>query len=246
MTLESGEAFGHTRSLVDDDSAEKEGELVVPKDIRNVSFPGAVRGYERAAVDAYVQRVNRVIAELEMSSSPRAAVRHALEQVGEQTSGILQRAREAAEEITTSARNEAEETTARAKAEAAEIVVNASTEADRARADTRQTIARANAEAAEILAEAKAEADRMLALAREEVAVVREEAEARLRELQADIATTWAERRDLLEDVRGIASRLEQAASRAAARVPPPEPVEPADEAAEKPTEVLHAREETG
>src|SRR5919109_5691718 len=98
------------------------------RDFRNVSFPGSVRGYDRAAVDAYVEQVNAAIAELEVRSSPRAAVRHALEQVGEQTSGILQRAREAADEITTSARHEAEETTARAKAEAGGIVVKASTE----------------------------------------------------------------------------------------------------------------------
>ncbi|HEX2427378.1 MAG TPA: DivIVA domain-containing protein, partial [Gaiellaceae bacterium] len=118
-----------------------------PNEIRDVSFPSAVRGYDRSAVDAYVRRVNRVIAELQMSSSPRAAVRHALEQVGEQTSTILQRARETAEEITASARQEAEETTARAKAEAAEIVLNASTESDRARADAGTLVAEATAEA---------------------------------------------------------------------------------------------------
>ncbi|HEX2496539.1 MAG TPA: DivIVA domain-containing protein, partial [Gaiellaceae bacterium] len=105
------------------------------KDVRNVSFPGSVRGYDRDAVDAYVERVNAVIAELEIGSSPKAAVRHALEQVGEQTAGILQRAREAAEEITASARQEADASTARAKAEASELVVEASTRADRAQAE---------------------------------------------------------------------------------------------------------------
>jgi DivIVA domain-containing protein len=210
--------------LVDDpDAAERENESLA-NDIRNVSFPGAVRGYDRSAVDAYVKRVNRVIAELEMRSSPRAAVRHALEQVGEQTSGILQRARDAAEEITTSARKEAEATTSHAKAEAAEIVVNASTEAERAKAEADRLIAKATADAEKILAEGRAEAERLLARTREEVAALQEEGEARLRELHADIATTWKERRELLDDVRGIASRLEDAAIRAAARVPPPEP----------------------
>ena len=191
------------------------------EEIRNVSFPGAVRGYDRSAVDAYVKRVNRVIAELEMRSSPRAAVRHALEQVGEQTSSILQRARETAEEITGSARSEADELTSRAKAEAAEIVLHASTEADRARVESSQAVAKATAEGEGVVAEAKAEADRILARAREEAAALREEGEARLRELHADIAVTWKERRELLDDVRGIATRLEAAASRAAARVAP-------------------------
>jgi DivIVA domain-containing protein len=212
------------------------------KDIRNISFPGSVRGYDRNAVDAYVKRVNRVIAELEMRSSPRAAVRHALEQVGEQTSGILQQAREAAEEIITSARQEAEETTARAKAEAAETVVNASTQADRAKEEADALIAKAQAEAdalnatakaeAEgIVTEAKAEAEKVLARTRQEAAALQEESDARLRELHAEIATTWKKRRELLDDVRGIATRLQEAASEAAGRTPP----EGADELPEEP-----------
>lgn len=220
--------------MVDDDSLhaeERESEFLASKEIRNVSFPGSVRGYDRTAVNAYVERVNRVIAELEMRSSPRAAVRHALEQVGEQTSGILQRARETAEEITASARQEAEETTARAKAEAAETVVDASTHADRAKAEATQLIAQAKAEAERILTEARAEAERILARTRDEVAALRDEGEARLRELHADIATTWKDRRELLDDVHGIAKRLEAAASRAAARMPPQEPEERAGEA---------------
>src|SRR5205823_3153632 len=66
----------------------------VPADIRNVAFPAAMRGYDRDAVDAYVRRVNRVIAELEVTRSPQAAVRHAVERVGEQTKTILDEARE--------------------------------------------------------------------------------------------------------------------------------------------------------
>jgi DivIVA domain-containing protein len=55
------------------------GELLsqVPADVRDVSFATAVRGYDRREVDAYVERVNRVIAELEISRSPRAAVKPA-------------------------------------------------------------------------------------------------------------------------------------------------------------------------
>jgi uncharacterized protein with HEPN domain len=73
----------------------------VPTEIRDVCFRSLFAATNRRAVDAYVKRV---IAELEVGRSPQAAVRHALEQLGEQTSGILQRARETAEEITASAR----------------------------------------------------------------------------------------------------------------------------------------------
>ena len=79
----------------------------VPGDVRDVTFHTSVRGYERREVDRYVQRVNRVIAELEIARSPESAVRHALDRVGEQTSGILQRARETADEIIHTARSEA-------------------------------------------------------------------------------------------------------------------------------------------
>src|SRR3982074_576556 len=59
-----------------------------PSDVRDVPFHTAVRGYERREVDRYVQRVNRVIAELEIVRSPESVVRHALDRVGEQQSGI--------------------------------------------------------------------------------------------------------------------------------------------------------------
>jgi DivIVA domain-containing protein len=197
---------------------EREGTLVARKEIRNVSFPGSVRGYDREAVDAYVRRVNQVIAELEMTSSPKAAVRHALEQVGEQTSGILQQAREAAEEITASARQEADAATARAKAEAAELVVEASSRADRAQAEAEELTNQARREADGILVAAKAEAENILARMREEVAAEQRDAEARLRALNADTESVQEEREELLDGVRGLAERLEEVASRAAAR----------------------------
>src|SRR5918911_575136 len=107
----------------------------VPADVRNVSFPVAVRGYDREAVNAYVKRVNRVIAELEVSRSPRAAVRHALDRVGKQTVSVLQEARESADKLLEAARDEADAEKERAKAEAAKLVVNASDEADRTKAE---------------------------------------------------------------------------------------------------------------
>src|SRR5439155_7927362 len=104
-------------------------------DIRDVSFRVSVCGYELRAVYAYIKRVNRAIAELKVSASPPAAVRHALDQAGEKVEGLLRAAREAGEEITASARQEAEESTARAKAQAAELVVNSSAEAARGRGE---------------------------------------------------------------------------------------------------------------
>jgi DivIVA domain-containing protein len=201
----------------------------VPGEIRNVSFPVAVRGYDRRAVDAHIQRVNRVIAELEVSRSPKAAVRAAVDRVSEQTKGILQQARESAEQITAAAREEAEQVIAAAKAEAAELVVNASTDADRARAEAEQTVADARSSAAEIVARSEADAAERLRRSEEEIAALQEEAEARMRELQADTEAVWTQRRELLGDIDGMATRLQEAAAAAAARFTPEETAPPAE-----------------
>src|SRR5206468_4081137 len=76
---------------------------LVPAEFRDVSFGSAIGGYNRNDVDSYVERVNRLIAELEISRSPEKAVQLALERVGEQTAGILQDAQEAAEKLTAAA-----------------------------------------------------------------------------------------------------------------------------------------------
>jgi len=224
----------------------------VPADILNISFPFSVRGYDRRAVDAYVKRVNRVIAELKVSASPPAAVRHALEQAGQQVHGLLQSARETAEEITASARHEADEGTARAKAEAAELVVNTSAEADRVRAEADQLIAKARADADDTVAKAKAEAEGILADAgaesqniiarsraeaderlqqlREELAALREQAETGMREIRADTEAVWKERGELLDDIRGMASGLVDLVNAATARFARREAAEPEEE----------------
>jgi DivIVA domain-containing protein len=86
--------------------------------VRDVSFPIVMRGYDRTAVDAYVTRVNRVIAELQVSRSPRSAIRHALDQVSEETRGILERAHETADDIAARSRAQADDRLQRAEREA--------------------------------------------------------------------------------------------------------------------------------
>ena len=95
--------------------------------LREPEFPIALRGYDRDAVEAYVDLVNRVIAGLEANRSPQAAIRNALDQVGEETSGILERAHETADGITTRSRAQAAERVERAEQEAREIVASAET-----------------------------------------------------------------------------------------------------------------------
>jgi murein DD-endopeptidase MepM/ murein hydrolase activator NlpD len=91
----------------------------------DVHFPVALRGYDRIAVDAYVKQTSQLVAELQAARSPEAAVRRALERVGEQISGILQRAHDTAEQITTLSRSEAEDRLEESRREAAQITAAA-------------------------------------------------------------------------------------------------------------------------
>jgi hypothetical protein len=91
--------------------------------VGDVDFPRVRRGYDPLAVDAYVRRTTQLVAELQSKHSPDAAVRRALERVGEQISGILQRAHETAEQITTQSRREAEDRLQRAREEARAMAV---------------------------------------------------------------------------------------------------------------------------
>ena len=218
----------------------------IPRDLVDVSFPVSVRGYERGAVDAYIERVNRVIAELKVTGSPPAAVRHALDQAGEKVDGLLQAAREAADQITTSAREEAQENADLIKAESVKFVVDRNAEADRlkaeadeltakAKVDAEATLAKAKAEASEILATAKAQAQDTIARSQaeaderrrrleEELATLRQEAEARLRELHADTEAVLRERDQMLEGIRAMANDLGDIAKSSVARLQPHPP----------------------
>jgi DivIVA domain-containing protein len=163
----------------------------VPADIRDVSFHPAVRGYARREVDRYVERVNGVIAELEISRSPESAVRHALDRVGEQTSGILQQAGETADEITQTARADAEATVAGARSETSEIVTKAKAEAER------------------IVEDAAAQAKERRAREEKRLEELRRRAEEELRALRSDTDAIRAERRRLLEGIEELTASLQ-------------------------------------
>lgn len=119
-------------------------------ELREVDFPVAMRGYDRTAVDAYVSRVNRLLAELQITAAPESAIRHALDEVADETRGILERAHEAADEMTRRSRSQADDRVQRAEQQAGEI-----------RAAAEKYAREAHAEAAAALRELQADADRV-------------------------------------------------------------------------------------
>jgi DivIVA domain-containing protein len=183
-------------------------------EVREVDFPIAVRGYDRAAVDRYVRQVNNLIAELETSASPEGAVKHALEEVSEETRGILERAHETADTIATRSRAAADDRLQRAEREATEV----REVAEREGRELRETTER---ETQELRATAEREARELSATTRQEAEEMRAEAESRVQQLDQHVEVVWQERRRLMDDLRTLAQQLLEIADNAAARFPP-------------------------
>ena len=127
----------------------------------DVHFPHALRGYDRIAVDAYVRKTSQLVAELQATRSPEAAVRRALARVGEQISGILQRAHDTSGQITAQSRSEAEDRLEAAREEAARVTAGAEQRAEDLDAETD----RIWAERQQIVEDARELARHLLALA---------------------------------------------------------------------------------
>jgi hypothetical protein len=138
-----------------------------PLSVIHADFPMALRGYDRVAVDDYVRRTRQLVAELQATRSPEAAVRRALERVGEEITGILQRAHETAEQITVQSRSEAEDRLEQARQEATQVAASAEQRVRELDADTdriwlerQRIVSDAEELAAQLLALAKTAAER--------------------------------------------------------------------------------------
>lgn len=150
-------------------------------ELRDVHFSTAIRGYDRAEVDAYMNRVNQVLAELQITAAPESAIRHALDEVSEETRALVQGAHETADEITRRSRSQADD-----------------------------RVQRATQEAQELRDASEQEARQLRDAAAEEAREMREAAEGRVRELEAEAQRVREKRDGLLEELRELAHRLEE------------------------------------
>lgn len=105
--------------------------------VRGEHFPVAMRGYERTAVDAWREDVAQLVERLEDQAPRDSAVKRALDEVGRETSSILQRAHEASEEITARARSQADGRLRRAEGEAEITIREAEERAEQLEHDAR-------------------------------------------------------------------------------------------------------------
>jgi DNA repair protein SbcC/Rad50 len=180
-----------------------------------VRFSAAMRGYDRGEVDGYMSRVNQVLAELQITAAPESAIRHALEEVSEETRALLQSAHETADEITRRSRSQADDRVQSAMQEAGQLRDEAAEEARGERESAGQD-ARETREAAE-----------------NEARETREAAEARVRELEAEVQAIRDQRARLIgelrELIRGLGEFVDSAESRQQSSPPvTPETEEPA------------------
>ena len=105
--------------------------------LANREFPLAVRGYDRHAVDEFVQEVLQLVSELEGRQTRESVVQRALDEIGEETAGILQRAHETADEIAARSRAQAEGRIQRAEREAELLRQDADAYSEKIIVDTR-------------------------------------------------------------------------------------------------------------
>ena len=105
--------------------------------LRDVSFPTAVRGYDRRAVDEFLEQLRNLVADLEARQTREGVVQKALDELGEETAGILQRAHETADEIAARSRAQADGRLQRAEREAEIVKRDADEYAEQVVVDTR-------------------------------------------------------------------------------------------------------------
>ena len=182
------------------------------EDLRRTRFGLTFPGYNRKQVDAHLTRVNRILAELQITAAPESAIRHALAQVSEETRSLIEGAQRTAEEIT-----------GRAKSQADELVARASQEAEEQQNATER-------EARQVLDDASNEAEQVRETAQREANEKREAAETRVRELEADAQAIAAERRRLIEGLRELTRGLDTYLDAAEQRFANVEPASPSPE----------------
>src|SRR3954447_26505286 len=105
--------------------------------LREATFPMVMRGYDRHTVDQLLEELLTVVQDLESRQTREGVVQKALDELGEETAGILQRAHETADDITSRSRAQADARLQRAEREAEILRRDADEYAEHVITDTR-------------------------------------------------------------------------------------------------------------
>jgi DivIVA domain-containing protein len=148
-------------------------------DLQTVTFPVALRGYDRAAVEAFLREVAARIARASQSDDVAPVVRRQLDRFGERAGELLAAADEAAAEL---------------REQAAEEVEDARVTADE---ESRRVVLEAGGKAEEILLDADRRAERIIA-----------EGSRRRQVIEAEIEVLAMRRDELAGELRRISEEL--------------------------------------
>ncbi len=105
--------------------------------LREATFPMVMRGYDRHAVDQLMDELLAAVEDLESRQTREGVVQKAIDELGEETAGILQRAHETADDITSRSRAQADARLQRAEREAEILRRDADEYAEQVITDTR-------------------------------------------------------------------------------------------------------------
>jgi predicted nuclease with TOPRIM domain len=121
--------------------------------MQNVRFATAIRGYDRDEVHRYMRKMNTLLAELQITAAPEAAIKAALERTRDEGRSVIAQAEQEAEEITRQSRSQAEGRLEEARQEAERLREAAAREADGSQAAAETRIERFEAEVQRMMQE---------------------------------------------------------------------------------------------
>lgn len=186
--------------------------------IRNANFAHAVRGYDRGEVDTFLAELAEWLATGGADNAGSEAVRAEFERVGEQTTGILTEAYDAAQQIKEDATRDVRQQLVDANVTAEGLRGSAEdySEQTREQADVYARKARKDADgfAEQARADAEAEAAETRAAAEREAEEIVAEGIRRSAEIEARIGDLEARRDAVLAELDRLASGIAGAATR--------------------------------
>lgn len=134
--------------------------------MQSVRFSTALRGYDRDEVDRYMRKMNTLLAELQITAAPEAAIKAALEQVRDERRSVIEQAEQEAEEITRQSRSRAEQRLEEARREAERLREAAAAEAHGSQAAAETRIGQLEAEVQRMMGERDRALEELVELSR--------------------------------------------------------------------------------
>jgi V/A-type H+/Na+-transporting ATPase subunit G/H len=133
---------------------------------QNVRFSTAIRGYDRDEVHRYMRKMNTLLAELQITAAPEAAIKAALEQARDERRSVIAQAEQEAEEIIRRSRSQAGDRLEEAKQEAERLREAAAEEAHGSQAAAETRIRRLQAEVQQMMEERDRVVEELVELSR--------------------------------------------------------------------------------